>query len=138
MNNNFISAEEFLGQSEKVQRILIEWWKPQMFDLYSEYVDDAMIFSDDEEDSYWKNDCMLNFWKIEQVRDSNIKIIPLLQMHQLINFIEGKGILVHCSLVAWIYYKNKELLHPYWVMFDNGYSKLDALWRVAIQIAEGE
>ena len=30
---NFISAEEFLKQSEKVQKILMDWWTPSWSDL---------------------------------------------------------------------------------------------------------
>ncbi|MBU3186574.1 hypothetical protein [Clostridium estertheticum] len=128
MNNNFISAKEFQNQSDKVQKVLIEWWEPNFGDLFVNKFDyNATI------------NCIWRF--IGSDINTSIKkdgCTPLLQIHQLINFIESKGILIHCSLVAWIYYRNKNLSNPNCSMFDGQFNRLEALWRVAVKIAEEE
>lgn len=74
----FISAEEFLEQNEKVKKVFLEWWKPSDGDIY-----------------WWKEDkyidCCYNWKFIDNTDVDNLKgreIIPLLTEGQLRKFIE--------------------------------------------------
>ena len=31
---NYISAEQFLKQSEKIQKAFMDWWKPEKYNLF--------------------------------------------------------------------------------------------------------
>lgn len=128
---NYISSEEFLKQSEKVQKVLLDWWKPEITNLYT--------------DKYERNR-MIEFERdITHIKllKSN-KTIPLLQMHQLIQFIENKGY-KFVSVNNYIEVDKKQMwtakafktmmqLQPSFETFEE--DKLQALWKVAIEIAE--
>ena len=128
--NNFIPAAEFLTQSDKVKYKIIKWWEPQIGDLYCDInaygLNDISCISKEERAFTISIDKQYNYFT------------PLLQMQQLINFIEDNDILIHCSLIAWIYYKNKNLSKPNYIKFGEEFNRLEALWQVAIQIIEGE
>ena len=87
---NFITSEQFLYQSEKVQSELIKWWKPQIGDLYtcsnSNYV---KVIDEDVLAEYEINGSLT-----ETIYCFNSKediVLPLLQIHHLIRFIKYKG-----------------------------------------------
>ena len=74
MNNSFIPKEEFLKQSEKVQDVFYNWLTFNSGDVANTlcYVNGEVLLH--------KNTS----------RTGTNEIIPLLQMHQLIDFIENK------------------------------------------------
>lgn len=116
MNNNYVSAEEFLNQSDKVKKVLLDWWKPRIGDLFSfkEYVDDKIVFykscilgietingdiaylgcsTNDYNASNNTSGCLIEYYNKEKYYHKNlgcIQISPLFNMSQLINFIEEK------------------------------------------------
>ena len=134
MNNNFISAEEFKKQSEKVQNTLRKWWEPQKFDLiYTIHGNSSIQGLTNSLIYYYRENHGIDYIRIGGT-------FPLLQMYQLINFIEDKV--------------NKEILINTWE-YKGGIAAvvtlerldihvksykgiLDALWQVTIQIIEGE
>lgn len=122
---NYISAKEFLEQSEKVQSELLEWWKPYLGGLFV-----------DKFDYNNKIKCISMFvgskfnGKIDK-KDS----IPLLQMHQLIQFIEDK---TNKTIGIEI---NRDLNNVTIAIMDKTVrlfecDLLEALWKVAIEIAD--
>lgn len=117
---NFISAEEFLKQSEKVQNKLIEWWEPQIGDILvnkNNNINSTIEVINDE----------IIAGKVYEVK--NKPFIPLLQTHQLIQFIEdeiNKKIEIHHYSGGYEILDNDDL----------GNDLLQALWQVTIQIAE--
>lgn len=136
---NYISSEEFLNQSQKVQTVLKEWWNPQIGDLCYEK-DSDLIFCCN---GFRKETNEVRYEEIHCVFEWNKKcIIPLLQMHQLIQFIQekingkidicnacnGKGYEVSVDSLDY----SKTLLARQTMEAD----LLQALWKVAIEIAE--
>lgn len=85
---NYISAEEFLSLDKEVQKVFIDCIKPQEGDLYStrsQYdVFDVVVFTDGRIVQGMERDFIIGPIKIDY------DYIPLLQMHQLIAFIEEK------------------------------------------------
>ena len=129
MNKNFISAEEFLKQSEKVQNVLIEWWNPQIGDITTGKTESIVVIQQPRD--------------IEAVKIYKGKMVtPLLQIHQLLNFIEDKTnskveldtfkksgyeLYLHC-----VEFGERE--YKYEPFRDLGFDLLEALWQVVIQI----
>lgn len=122
---NFISVEEFLKQSEKVQRKLLEWWNdiPKNKRIY----DLATIKDSGIVEIVW-------FYPTRTWKD----LIPLFQMHQLIYFIQDKTDckfdLSYCDGCGYDVYlwKHNEIIYSY----DNlGQDLLQALWQVACKVA---
>lgn len=140
MNKNFISAEEFLKQNKKVQETLIKWWKPQTGDLIYNTIFLVINYLDENYKEVSKT------YK-EFLIETNI---PLLQMHQLIDFIEEttKKDLSHWRDIDddefTIYLTNKKLDGEYggYTIINQqefkemGLNLLDALWQVVIKIVE--
>lgn len=79
----YISAEEFLKQPEKVRKVFIDWWKPKIIDLYCDI------------DAYNTNhiDCILDEDKkmVIEIDKKYNYFIPLLTETQLRKFISDKG-----------------------------------------------
>ena len=158
MNNNFISAEKFLKQSEKVQDNIKTWLELNMQE--KEWV------------KLTKEKCTLYVSEVLDTRKENINVgrvfyfgeclcwtsiyepnvVPLLQIHQLINFIEGttKKDLSHWRDIDdnefTIYLTNKKFEEEFQgnIIVNQqefkgmGLNLLEALWQVTIQIIEGE
>lgn len=129
----FISANEFLKQDEKVRQMFLDWWKPSVGDLFSwiknnyEYENDLRKLECCNSDNIVK---MTKSFKGINERDR----IPLLTEGQLRKFIEDN---TYCKLnigtignIIKIY--EKELDIPFQT------DLLQAYWKVAIQIAEQE
>lgn len=131
---NYISAEEFSKQSEKVQKVLLDWWKPQIGDIYMW--------------EYYKGGW--NEMRFVKPTSKNIlngtwakhMAIPLLQMHQLIKFIESRK-----GMLDIIYSKGERKFINFYDINENedypiykikGHDLLEALWQVACEIAEGD
>lgn len=146
---NYIDAEEFLRQSEKVQGELLEWWEPQMLDLYfTDFGDDKKSYLSGIFTSCIQDNDTLSGVK----RDKRDK--PLLQMHQLIKFLEDKiggkvDLAYYCdkSFKKTIVNYNDEFNGYTIQVIDKGlrilkefnglgYDLLQALWKAVIEIAE--
>ncbi|ENK0837106.1 hypothetical protein AB2Z22_000412 [Clostridium botulinum] len=119
---NYISEKEFRSQTEKVQNNLIEWWNsiPKNKRIY----DLAIIKNSDMAEIVWYYPS--GVWK---------DLIPLLQMHQLIDFIEEK--------TNEKFKLDYDVRNGYNICFYNRddiwtykHDLLQALWKATIKIAE--
>lgn len=148
---NYISAEEFLKQNNKVKMILIDWWQQhiQIGDLF--YWEDTFL---EDFGEGFKRDIKINK-PINVIDDKDIKefgnkfielfpegtIIPLLQMHQLIQFIEDKKYYIEFNNFQnkkWTVDIYKSLMQTYSNYSITSDDLLKALWEVAVKIAEQE
>lgn len=136
----FITVEQFQEQPKEVQKVFIDWWKPQEFDIYA-YKEDLKprrVTETDIEDIY-NNEVY------------NVKsgfAIPLFTEGQLRRFIEDKtdGIVklvqwhIHDSQVSKRGYAidilRKNEYHVTYHYKDLGEDLLQAYWKVACMIAE--
>lgn len=136
----FITVEQFQEQPKEVQKVFIDWWKPQEFDIYA-YKEDLKprrVTETDIEDIY-NNEVY------------NVKsgfAIPLFTEGQLRRFIEDKtdGIVklvqwhIHDSQVSKRGYAidilRKNEYHVTYHYKDLGEDLLQAYWKVACEIAE--
>lgn len=135
---NFIPAERFLELNEEVQKIILDWWKPQAGDLYctrSNYDVIDVVINTIKNRVYGLEKDFLGY-----SNPIGFNLIPLLQMHQLIQFIEDKTeskLSLHCyygqdydiSL-----FKDNQIRE----FQDLSEYKLQALFQVAVKIAEQE
>ena len=153
---NYINVEEFLKQKCKVQETIKIWLEENMQEKeWVKFIEEGGELSvdsvlDTRKDNinvgrvFYFDKCLL--WS--SIYDPNI--VPLLQMHQLINFIECK---TNKDLSHWrdiddnefrIYLTNRKIDKEFGgniiinqEEFDGiGFDLLNALWKVAIQIAE--
>ena len=89
----FISAEEFLKQDEKVQKIFLDWWKPNIGDLLF-YLETEGIFMNESVTKItickWDDEEYLEIKSL-----SKHDVIPLLTEGQLRQFIEDRLELIH-------------------------------------------
>ena len=132
MNNNFIPAEEFLKQSKEVQENLIEWWNPQIGNLTTGKTEHIVVIQQPRD--------------VEAVKIYKGKMVtPLLQMHQLVNFIEDKTkckVELDCygekgyEMFLYSLIENNKTQYPFNAFRGLGFDLLNALWQVAIQIAK--
>lgn len=135
----FITVEQFQEQPKEVQKVFIDWWKPQEFDIYAykEGLKPRRVTETDIEDIY-NNEVY------------NVKsgfAIPLFTEGQLRNFIEDKtlGIVklvqwhIHDSQVSKRGYSidilRKNEYHVTYHCKDLGEDLLQAYWKVACMIA---
>jgi hypothetical protein len=112
---NYISAEQFLNQNEKVRKVLLNWWKPQLgdwatfkgidfhynsrFDKIEDYCF-VESYNKDREDSQWDDDYGIRLYDIFNIGSdyskyghsfkSRFDVIPLFTETQLRKFIEEK------------------------------------------------
>ncbi len=130
--DNFISDTEFLKLDKKVQEVFIEWWKPGIGDLV--HCDAFGIGAITENTNVG--------YELSFVLNRLDKFIPLLQMHQLISFIEEKtgGILdisydknINCGYDIHVYDNNVMLIEQRMRL---GHNRLKALWKVAVRVVE--
>ncbi|HDK7194842.1 TPA: hypothetical protein PTV74_003149 [Clostridium botulinum] len=139
---NYISPEEFLKQSEEVQKILVEYITPKEGDLL--FYEDELYMNELDNHYYimtiGKNDCLY----MKQL--GKTQVIPLLQIHHLIQFIEEKTkgkleISFHYSSYRiWSHeLDNNFICTGKYYFFDKlGKNLLQALWQVACKIAQEE
>ena len=136
---DFISNETFLDQPKKIQQIFIDWWKPEIGDLFT------WKFSEKEKDGLLNVQCCNSSLEIKiTTENKGLKIgdrIPLLTEGQLRQFIEDKA---NCTID--ISTKKREINCKYeykvtlWGRREyesytiEGDSFLDAYWEVAIDI----
>lgn len=161
----FISANEFLKQDEKVQEVLIEWWKPKFGDLASckgiashnenyKQVEDYCIvkrYSKEDENSKYEDMYGISLYNIFQLDSTSVKdywidfknkfdVIPLFTEGQLRKFIEDKTnchieIIVGISGYVFVL-RSKETLKEEKRISVLKRDLLQAYWKVAIQIAK--
>ena len=121
----FISAEEFLKQPEKVQKALKDWFKDniELYDLYTtiEYSDVIII----------RNDKQIKAIKEYGIKDN---VIPLFTEGQLRKFIEDE---TKYKMEIYINDKKYMIMLCKWEYFQYQTDKdnlLEAYWEVACKI----
>lgn len=128
----FISAEEFLKQSKEVQKVFLEWYKPEIHDI--------VCFTDDTTIEFSITDIGTgeNYGLIYAGEIIGEEAIPLFTEGQLRRFIEeklGKRINIKDTEEGYLVYLSNGILSN----LDNLKNDLlQAYWQVAIQIAEEE
>ena len=125
----FISAEDFLNQDEKVQVVLLNWWKPSSGDLFQyrklfnvvDYCSGTTIQPFYNSCAVFKKDCIPLFTE-GQLR----KFIEDKTAMGTVNvdYFEGYRIKINISINQSKYYK------------DLGNDLLQAYWNVAVEIAK--
>ncbi|AUN23734.1 hypothetical protein RSJ21_00065 (plasmid) [Clostridium botulinum] len=136
---NYISAEEFLKQPKEIQEVLLEWWQPQRLDLFNTIYGDTSVNGYFKGELYYSRKCGGTILEESYLKKN---AIPLLQMHQLIEFIED---ITNCKIIN-IYYFDKR--NCYSITLENNEvaktiessknNLLHALWEVACNIVECE
>ena len=129
---NFISEKKFLKEDKEIQKMFIDWWKPEIGDLFKynygysniEIINLKSIKEDVEESKY------------------SAHIIPLLTLEQLVKFVEditGYSMLFDYNdyegYSVQLCSEEKELKNKYRRL---GKDLLQAYWKVAVQIAREE
>jgi hypothetical protein len=142
----YITAEQFLEQDEKVQKVFLEWWKPSVGDLYYNKSHKKAIQCFE-----WLqdiNDFKLSVFGWSSVDDFKELCIPLLTIGHLIKFIEDKTgmkvifeytccenivikLLEYNKVTGGLEYKFK-MTFP-----QNKYSLIEAFWTVSCMRARG-
>lgn len=127
----FISANEFLKQDEKVRQMFLDWWKPSVGDLFSWIKNNYEYENDLRKLECCNSDNIVKMTKSFKGINEGDRI-PLLTEGQLRKFIEDN---TYCKLnigtignIIKIY--EKELDIPFQT------DLLQAYWKVAVQIAE--
>ena len=136
----FISAEEFLNQPIDIQRVFIDWWEPEIGDLF------IWIKNDDEyEHDLRKFECCNSFNIAKMTKDfkeiNEGDRIPLLTEGQLRQFIEDKGYLIEISQYGkeWYYLGIRHKEDPTTgniISYDG--KMLELYWKAACDIVKGE
>lgn len=133
---NYISTEAFLKQSEEVQKALLDWWKENInvLDFYKTRNTLCGVISVNNEE------------QMKAVKKFINDTIPLLKMDQLIRFIESK---TKCKLIFEYTCVGNVVIKMIYNNKTNGsleckrkismmeHDLLQALWKVTIEIAEG-
>lgn len=150
-----IKAEEFLSQPKEIQKVFLEWWQPEIFDLvhinfkyYEDEIDNGnnqleTVITEKDVKTYGGLDF---FNPITGGIDGNI--IPLLTEGQLRKFIEDKTnsnrIELECGVNKYIFYLYCEDKTKHTIYFNISYeiyenhSLLQAYWKLAIMLAKLE
>lgn len=129
----FISAKEFSNQPKEVQEVLMEWWKPQQYDLY--LYDNKTL-----EITLRSDDDLILPIRSNSVWDEKARCIPLFTEGQLRKFIEDKM----CGRIETIDYLSDGYDFYYYDEYNNQYcigeelgdGLLQAYWKVACEIAK--
>lgn len=138
---NYIDAETFLKQSKEVQKVLTDWWKPEMYDLFFRNFTNANGFLK----GIYKG-CIQDFeMRTGAIRDNTF--LPLLSETQLRHFIEDKT-----SKKVWVSHNpDYQEGHSIIIQLVNDYKEtmkkhlefaiitddlLKAYWEVACKIAQ--
>lgn len=153
---DFISAEEFLKQDEKVRQMFLGWWKPSVGDLYK------WISNSTFEDVQVLNKSAIDTFKYDEFINFKKDCIPLLTEGQLRKFIENKYLELNMSKVniELEYYSQRFIDNNHTSQKEQGYyiqildsesecacidgfndlgnDLLQAYWKVALEIAKQE
>lgn len=156
---DFISAEEFLKQPEKVQKVFLDWWKPEVGDLVGikmqcinsswNTITKYKISCINEEDifNYDSKEELLNGFKILGEHNYSDEVILLFTEGQLRKFIEDKFCkdytvleVIYCdSNMDWEYLIKLSITKSDYREFKTGEKDLlKAYWKVALILADEE
>lgn len=137
---NYISAEEFLSLDKEVQKAFIDWWKPKRFDLFNciphgmENRENLSILN------YYTNTRGIEFYYLGFDGILKSECIPLLQTHQLIDFIEEKtNYKINITYCSEGYYLEKVITDEFYEnIIDEflGHDLMNALFKISIIIAK--
>lgn len=140
---DYISVEEFLKQPEKVQKVLLDWWQPEKFNVILNVPSGDFDIISNIIDSQIEIDNRTAFlWDEAEIKKHHI---PLLTETQLRKFIEEKtGGHVDCAYYN--YSKDEFYGYTIGIWIDNPYKcvkefkdlgkdLLQAYWTVACKIA---
>lgn len=117
----YITAEQFLEQPKEVQKVLLEWWKPEIGDVFA-------LMCDSE-----NSVCVVNSAKLAEItnRNKGDVRIPLLNLQQLIEFIDKED-KEPLQMEFWdsemVCYGDREM--------DEEIGLLNNLWTIACEIAQ--
>lgn len=140
----YITAEQFLEQDEKVQKVFLEWWEPSTGDLYciKNIVD---LFSEETSNSV----NLVSYKYDEEAKNFLLGlskfIAPLLTEGQLRKFIEDKtGFPIqvieftdkHKQYEIMTAYKAIDAYKDFYINDKLGTDLLQAYWRIALEIAK--
>ncbi|HHX61091.1 MAG TPA: hypothetical protein GX707_10330 [Epulopiscium sp.] len=118
----YITAEQFRGQPEEVQKILLDWWEPEMHDMYSKRVGDLGVITTHIGD---KGQLKL------ASKFKGVDMTPLFTLHQLWEFIEYE-----LSSDLNISYVNGSYILEVGIWFHRAHKdKLQAFWECACEVA---
>ena len=125
----FISAEDFLKQDEKVQVVFLNWWKPSSGDLFQyrklfnvvDYCSGTTIQPFYNSYAVFKKDCIPLFTEgqLRKFIEDNTAMGTF-----NVDYFEGYRIKINISINQSKYYK------------DLGNDLLQAYWNVAVEIAK--
>ncbi len=129
----FINPEEFKNQPKEIQKVFIEWWQPQQFDLYifdGHFLQIVKKYSQNYILPYKGS----NVWEAKE------HCIPFFTEGQLRKFIEDKM----CGRIETIDYLSDGYDFYYYDEYNNQYcigeelgdNLLQAYWKVACEIAK--
>ena len=79
----FITVEQFQEQPVEIQKVFLDWWKPNKGDLY------CNLYNNQENNILVINECQLEIFKTFK-DDIKLYGIPILTENQLRRFIEEK------------------------------------------------
>lgn len=137
----YITAEQFMEQPQEVQKIFLERWKPEKFDLFAW---DVKGFNKVYSVMTYDQGSILPFGS-PNIWNEKSQCIPLLIEGQLRRFIENKI----NGKVDIVYSSDTEFQFSFWKFekYGNDYigsqeiranDLLQAYWQVALQIARDE
>ena len=133
----FISANEFLKQDEKVRQMFLDWWKPSVGDLYK------WISNSTFEDVQVLNKSAIDTFKYDEFINFKKDCIPLLAEGQLRRYIEDKTefpiLKIELTNGQYDIYTQYEAIDDHsdiYVYDELGEDLLQVYWKVAIQIAK--
>lgn len=128
----YITAEQFLKQPEKVQKAFIDWWKPEYFDIVS-FQDDTSV--ENAITGFGHNESTELIYCSDDNMGEKEDLIPCLTEGQLRHFIKDK--LNNCTIEI------KTDCYGYIFDLGNKYifeseksNLLQAYWEVACKIAK--
>ncbi|MDU1602504.1 MAG: hypothetical protein E6845_06025 [Clostridium sp.] len=135
----FISANEFLKQDEKVRQMFLDWWKPSVGDLFSWIKNNYEYENDLRKLECCNSDNIVEMTKSFKGINEGDRI-PLLTEGQLRKFIEDKTAMGTVNVDYFEGYRIKINISMHKFQFYKylGNDLLKAYWKVAIQIAEQE
>ncbi len=119
----FINPEEFKNQPKEIQKVFMEWWQPQQFDLYLFDKHFLQIVKKYDED-------FILPYKGNDVWEEKIHCIPLFTEGQLRKFIEDKT----NKIINIEHFSRGYEIIDY---SELGNDLLQAYWKVACEIAKG-
>lgn len=127
VNVRYITVEQFREQPENIQKVLVDWWEPQMYDLFVASVGELGDIESCIGDKHTSH-------VVQRSKGENR--LPLFTLQQLWEFIEDK---VNCFVTV------DFIADEYWINTDDWWNKdekcffdedkLQAFWKCACEVA---